>query len=120
MVTDENPNSSGQLTAGADYAERLQTLETKRWKTLLDVQRPYRWNLRRLDLKRTLDVGCGIGRNLRNLGHDNIRWVDFDVLDDHTKELNLTVERTRSFPLPRAVGRLFTYNEFNLVATVRR
>ncbi|GAY09201.1 methyltransferase type 11 [Pseudonocardia sp. N23] len=34
----------------------------------MDVQRPYRWNLRRLiGDRRTLDVGCGIGRNLANL-----------------------------------------------------
>jgi SAM-dependent methyltransferase len=54
-------------TAGADYAERLQRLETARWKQILDVQAPYRWNLRRLKLGRTLDVGCGIGRNLSHL-----------------------------------------------------
>lgn len=34
------------------------------WKRLLRVQAPYRWNLRRQDLGRTLDLGCGIGRNL--------------------------------------------------------
>lgn len=35
---------------------------------MVDVQRPYRWNLRRLVEGRTLDVGCGIGRNLEHLG----------------------------------------------------
>lgn len=54
-------------TAAAEYAERLRRLETARWKRLLDVQAPYRWNLRRLRLGRTLDVGCGIGRNLAHL-----------------------------------------------------
>lgn len=54
-------------TDGPAYAERLSTLSSARWKQLLDVQRPYRWNLRRLRLGRTLDVGCGIGRNLNNL-----------------------------------------------------
>jgi 2-polyprenyl-3-methyl-5-hydroxy-6-metoxy-1,4-benzoquinol methylase len=39
---------------------------------VLDVQRPYRWNLRRHELGRTLDVGCGIGRNLLNLGPDSV------------------------------------------------
>jgi SAM-dependent methyltransferase len=38
------------------------------WKRVLDVQRPYRWNLRRLELGFVLDVGCGVGRNLLNLG----------------------------------------------------
>jgi len=54
-------------TQGEDYTSRLEQLESARWKKLLDVQRPYRWNLRRLDLGATLDVGCGIGRNLVNL-----------------------------------------------------
>jgi SAM-dependent methyltransferase len=51
-----------------DYAERLRTLEQARWKRWLDVQAPYRWNVRRLELGRTLDVGCGLGRNLAHLG----------------------------------------------------
>jgi SAM-dependent methyltransferase len=50
------------------YAERLEFLAGARWKRWLDVQRPYRWNLRRLALGRTLEVGCGIGRNLAALG----------------------------------------------------
>jgi 2-polyprenyl-3-methyl-5-hydroxy-6-metoxy-1,4-benzoquinol methylase len=54
-------------TARDDYAERLVHLESVWWKRVLDVQRPYRWNLRRLELGRTLDVGCGVGRNLKNL-----------------------------------------------------
>ncbi len=63
---------TGRDTAGRDYAERLVRLETAGWKRLLDVQRPYRWNLRRLQLGRCLDVGCGIGRNLLNLGDDAV------------------------------------------------
>jgi SAM-dependent methyltransferase len=59
--------ASGSATAGDDYAERLKTLEHASWKQRLDVQRPYRWNIRRLNLGRVLDVGCGIGRNLAHL-----------------------------------------------------
>jgi 2-polyprenyl-3-methyl-5-hydroxy-6-metoxy-1,4-benzoquinol methylase len=51
-------------TEEAAYAHRLESLTGARWKRLLNVQAPYRWNLRRQDLGRTLDVGCGIGRNL--------------------------------------------------------
>jgi SAM-dependent methyltransferase len=51
-------------TDTADYAERLRRLQAVWWKRVLHVQAPYRWNLRRQDLGRTLEVGCGIGRNL--------------------------------------------------------
>jgi SAM-dependent methyltransferase len=54
-------------TTSEAYARRLQEREGARWKQVLDVQRPYRWNLRRQRLGRTLDVGCGIGRNLTAL-----------------------------------------------------
>lgn len=57
----------GAATADADYAERLTHLQNKRWKKLLNVQAPYRANLRRMKLGRTLDVGCGNGRNLSYL-----------------------------------------------------
>ena len=55
-------------TTATDYTERLTRLQTARWKQVLDVQAPYRWNLKRLlGDRRVLDVGCGIGRNLANL-----------------------------------------------------
>ena len=54
-------------TRDPEYAKRLATLEGIGWKKLFDVQAPYRRNLRKLDLGRTLDVGCGLGRNLMNL-----------------------------------------------------
>lgn len=50
-----------------DYAHRLVSLQDARWKVLLDVQRPYRWNITRHCVGRVLEVGCGTGRNLRNL-----------------------------------------------------
>jgi SAM-dependent methyltransferase len=59
-------------TRSHEYADRLRDLSGARWKELLDVQRPYRWNLHRQDLGRTLDVGCGIGRNLVNLGRGSV------------------------------------------------
>jgi len=51
-------------TKAAWYARRLSDKQTVWWKRLLPVQAPYRWNMRRQHLGRTLDVGCGIGRNL--------------------------------------------------------
>jgi SAM-dependent methyltransferase len=54
---------------GSDaYTERLLHLQTARWKKLLHVQAPYGWNLRRLRPGFTLEIGCGIGRNLLHLG----------------------------------------------------
>jgi SAM-dependent methyltransferase len=63
---------SRSATDRPDYTERLQTLEQARWKRWLDVQAPYRWNIRRLDLGRTLDLGCGLGRNLAHLSGNGI------------------------------------------------
>ncbi len=54
------------------YAARLAGLQGARWKRFIDVQRPYRWNLQRLRPGRTLDVGCGLGRNLAHLGADGV------------------------------------------------
>src|SRR5512134_3456178 len=57
-------------TRSREYTERLVRLQRAPWKRWLDVQAPYRWNLRRLRPGFTLEVGCGIGRNLEHLrGH---------------------------------------------------
>jgi SAM-dependent methyltransferase len=56
---------------------------------LLDVQRPYRWHLRRLRLGFALDVGCGLGRNLVNLG-----GRDAGVGVDHNAD-SIAVARAR-------------------------
>jgi len=58
------------MSLDEDYARRLESLASPLWKRILDVQAPYRWNLRRLSPGYTLDIGCGIGRNLKHLkGH---------------------------------------------------
>ncbi len=49
-------------TSGSWYTERLSTLGGARWKQM--VPNPYRRNMRRMELGRVLDVGCGIGRCL--------------------------------------------------------
>jgi SAM-dependent methyltransferase len=169
------------------------------WKRLLHVQAPYRWNMRRLGLGFTLEVGCGIGRNLEQLdgnaigidlnrfcveearrrgfraftpeefdasqwsranlfdalllahvaehmrrdelvellrGHldavrpggrvvlitpqeagfrsdpTHVEFMNLATLREVADELALERERDSSFPLPRAFGRLFRYNEF--------
>jgi len=54
-------------TRDREYTDRLIRLQRAPWKKWLDVQAPYRWNLRRLSPGFTLEVGCGIGRNLEHL-----------------------------------------------------
>lgn len=84
-------------TDGADYTDRLQRLSSARWKQVLDVQAPYRWNLRRLKLGRTLDIGCGIGRNLANLGADGI-GVDHNPSSVQTcRSLGMTAYTSEEF-----------------------
>jgi len=58
--------------ADREYAARLVRLQTARWKRWLGVQAPFRWNLRRLHPGFTLEIGCGIGRNLLHLGRGAI------------------------------------------------
>jgi SAM-dependent methyltransferase len=58
-------------TRTAAYAERLER-SAHGWRRLLDVQRPYRWNVRRLGLGFVLDVGCGVGRNLAHLDGNGV------------------------------------------------
>ena len=195
---------AGAATHGEDYAERLIRLQTARWKQWLDVQALHRWNLRRLDPGFTLDIGCGIGRNLLHLpgqsvGLDinehcvraararglpaftpdefrrsadynrparfdslllahvaehmtedqvvallreyeplvrsngklilispqeagfrsdatHVRLMDFAALARISNRLGFRPERAFSFPFPRWVGRVFTYNEFVVVS----
>jgi 2-polyprenyl-3-methyl-5-hydroxy-6-metoxy-1,4-benzoquinol methylase len=93
-------------TAGAEYTRRLQRLSGARWKRLLDVQAPYRWNLRRLDLGRTLDLGCGIGRNLAHLDGSGAVGVDHNADSVHACRSRgleaYTIEEFRASPHARA------------------
>lgn len=60
------------------YAQRLASLQQAKWKQVLDVQRPYRANLQKVCEGEVLEIGCGIGRNLRNL-QGRILGVDPDT-----------------------------------------
>jgi 2-polyprenyl-3-methyl-5-hydroxy-6-metoxy-1,4-benzoquinol methylase len=59
-------------TKSEQYTKRLASEESILWKRMLDVQMPYRWNLRRLKLGFTLDIGCGLGRNLLHIDRNGV------------------------------------------------
>lgn len=55
------------ITNEKEYTDLLVKEQLVWWKRLINVQAPYCWNIRRMDLGYTLDIGCGIGRNLSHL-----------------------------------------------------
>jgi len=89
VVHDRTAPDPSADTTGAEYTARLTALQQVWWKRVLPVQAPYRWNLRRLDLGFTLELGCGIGRNL-----DHLRGNAVGL--DHN-EASVRVARSRGF-----------------------
>lgn len=71
----DEPSGAPSASLSTEYAERLRSFSTSRWRRYLGVQLPYRWNLRRIAIGFTLEVGCGTGRNLRHL-HGRVVGVD--------------------------------------------
>ena len=101
---------AGAATADAAYADRLRRLEGAGWKRAVNVQAPYRWNIRRLVTGPVLDVGCGLGRNLQHVGGNG---VGVDHNPDAVRECRqrgLTAYTTSEFPLaPEAVPETFQH-----------
>ncbi len=94
----------GLTTRDPRYASRLLTESGRWWKRLFDVQYPYRWNLRRLNPGFTLDIGCGLGRNLINLNGNGVGI-------DHNP---YSVEIARSQGLRAFTPDEFQDSEFNI------
>lgn len=103
-------HSAAGGTNGRDYTDRLIRLERARWKRVLDVQAPYRRNLRRLLGDRVvLDVGCGVGRHLENLPPGSV-GVDHNADSVRAaRERGLTAHTSDEFPAsPEARPGAFT------------
>lgn len=108
VMSDRLLKAYGELnldTQNVQYTERLLKLEP-RWKQILDVQRPYRLHLNSLKPGFVLDIGCGLGRNLINLGGSTA-----GVGIDHNQH---SIERARSRGLTA-----FTPEEFRQSAYAR-
>jgi len=172
---------------GDAYAARLARLEGARWKRWLDVQAPYRWNLRRMHLGAAavgVDPNAAAVETARARGAlaftpdafraseeshtrfdallfahvlehmpraaaaalvaewlprlraggrvvliapqeagfrsdpTHVEFLDEAALRDLLEGAGCAVERAYSFPFPRAIGRVFPYNEF--IAVGRR
>jgi len=65
-------NLESAPTQEINYAESLVKKQMIWWKRILNVQAPYRWNLRHLKPGFTLEIGCGIGRNLLHLKGEGV------------------------------------------------
>jgi len=100
--------SQGDEAVDAAYSQRLTSLQQARWKQVLDVQRPYRRNLQRVCEGEVLEIGCGIGRNLRNL-NGRILGVDPDTASIAVaKAAGLNAVTIEEFEqLQRATPRIF-------------
>ena len=97
MSTPDDGDSLVPPTAEKSYAERLSRLSGARWKQVLHVQAPFRAHIRHLRLGRTLDVGCGTGRNLQYLDENSV-GVDHNPFSVQTaRDAGLTAYTSDEF-----------------------
>jgi 2-polyprenyl-3-methyl-5-hydroxy-6-metoxy-1,4-benzoquinol methylase len=95
-MSDRRPDEE-PLTRSVAYARHLEHDGGRWWKRWLDVQAPYRWNLRRLEPGFVLDVGCGLGRNLAHLDGNGVGIDDNPACLDAARARGLTVYSPEEF-----------------------
>ncbi len=84
-------------TKKPEYTERLLKKQGKWWKKVLDVQMPYRYNIKKICHGFVLDVGCGVGRNLMHLNGNGV-GVDHNTASiEIAKSRGLTVFSASEF-----------------------
>lgn len=87
----------GSPTQGAGYFKRLLTIQDAWWRRFFNVQAPYGWNIRRLNLGFTLDIGCGLGRYLRHLNGNGV-GIDHNATSiQYARSQGLTVFTPEEF-----------------------
>lgn len=91
-------------TRSEAYIRQLLNKDSVFWKRALHVQAPYLWNIRRLRLGKTLDVGCGIGRNLRGLGTGSVGIDHNDLAVEICREKGLEAYTPEAFAQKFAQG----------------
>ena len=85
-------------TSSNEYTKRLENLEANPIKKLLGPVNPYRWNIRRSCEGKVLDIGCGIGRNLRYLGRPDALGVDHNKTSvEFTNKLGFKAVSSQEF-----------------------
>jgi 2-polyprenyl-3-methyl-5-hydroxy-6-metoxy-1,4-benzoquinol methylase len=105
---------SGQATPGAfDSMLLAHVVEHMDLDSAVDIVEQY------LPYLRSGGTVCFITPQERGYRTDatHVRFVDFAGLAELCQRVGLVVRRQYSFPLPRAAGKYFPYNEFVLLAT---
>ena len=84
-------------TNSESYYEELLNNTEKFWKKLIPVQLPYKLNLKHLKPGRTLEIGCGLGRNLRVLDESSIGLDHNAISVSHCQSEGLSARTISEF-----------------------